>query len=132
MRRIARNRVRAKALRAGRSGRFLWLGWAVLATAMLLAAADLARAQGTLPPGSSQGGTTPPEMTAPTPAPRNDGQGGVITPPATHAPTAPGLVRPRGNVDPGMAVRPPPSQTYPTPVVPPPGTPGNAQPVVPK
>ena len=49
--------------------------------------------------------------------------------PGSRAPDTPAVIHP-GNPDPGITVAPPASGT--TPVVPPPGTSGNASPVVPK
>ncbi|MBV9655097.1 MAG: hypothetical protein JOZ42_11105 [Acetobacteraceae bacterium] len=43
-----------------------------------------------------------------------------------------GIIHPPGTVDPGMTKPAPNAQAFPTPVVPPPGTPGGNQQVIPK
>ena len=68
------------------------------------------------PPTAQQNPSAPPE---------------IIVPPSPGGNT--GVLRPPGNVDPGMKVVPPPSKEFPMPVIPPPGTTGSAQPnAVPK
>ena len=71
------------------------------------------------------------QTTAPLNPPGSAGSGAVPSTPSadTGIIATPGIVHP-GNPDPGMAVKPP--ATGITPVVPPPGTSGNTQGVIPK
>ncbi len=92
-----------------------WLGWLVLATVLAVAALGRAAGAQTTTPAPLPPKTT---ETGPTVPPPSGNSGGVIHPPAT--------------VDPGMTHRTPGSATFPTPVIPPPGSPGGNTGVVPK
>ena len=85
--------------------------------ALTLAAAALGRAE-----------TTPP---APLP-PKTEPTGPTVMPPAGTGDMPRGVIRPPATVDPGITRGTPNAGNYPTPVVPPPGSPGGNPQVVPK
>ena len=118
-------RARAIAVRR-RSDRLPWLAWLLLLS--------LALAVGLLG-GARAAQTTPPSVTADRQAEGTPDQGrGTIKPPPPDIAkgSTPGVLKPKTNPDPGMTVATPNPKEFPTPVIPPPGTPGNNPQVVPK
>ncbi len=92
-----------------------WLAWALLATGLALAATQAGLAQ-----------------TTPAPLPPKTGETGPTTVPPASAQPNRGVIRPPATVDPGMNRGTPNREAFPTPVLPPPGTPGGNQRVTPK
>lgn len=109
-------RARAIALRRRKDPNPSWLPWLVLLIA-LIASLATAHAQ-TVAPARPAPDSSGPQMAVPerTPEPSRD-----------H-----GVARPPQNVDPGIHVPAPSSERGAMPVIPPPGTPGGNQEVIPK
>ncbi len=94
-----------------------WLAWVLLATGLALAATEATLAQ----------------TTTPAPLPPKTGETGPTTaPPSSTQQLNRGVIRPPAVVDPGMNRGTPNTEAFPTPVLPPPGTPGGNQRVTPK
>lgn len=104
-----------------------WVPWLV---ALLLALAIwcLTEAQAA-PAGQSQ-----PEGGLTQSGPVQEGRGDLQAQPPAAGVTkaAPGVLKPKTDPDPGMTVATPNPKAFPTPIIPPPGTKGNAPQVVPK
>jgi hypothetical protein len=118
-------RSRARAIALARLGQVAWLP---LFAALLLALACLSAAEAA-PAGQSQ-----PEGGLTQSGPMQGGQGELQTrPPAAGvSKAAPGVLKPKTNPDPGMMVATPNPKAFPTPIIPPPGSKGNAPQVEPK
>ena len=120
------SRARAIAL-ARRRRQFPWLP---LFIALLLALTIWClNAVQAAPAGQSQ-----PEGGLTQSGPVQEGQGPLQTQPPAAGVTkaAPGVLKPKTDPDPGMTVATPNPGAFPTPVIPPPGSKGNAPQVVPK
>ena len=109
---VSVRKARARAIARQRNQPAPWLPWLILLTALLIGV--VAHAQGATPPVAGR-------------------------PPSTTAPTRPpeildkkrGLIVPRSSPDSGM-VKTPPQTAGSMPVIPPPGTPGGTQKIIPK
>lgn len=112
-------RPRAIALARRRRPPDSWLPWVALLAALGLAAIGAAHGQTT---------TAPPPPLPPKDAPT----GPTVPPPAGTGAMEKGVIRPPAAVDPGMTKGTPNPQAFPTPIIPPPGTPGGNRRVEPK
>lgn len=134
---------RARALRIEHPGRahiqlLPWLALAGLLLAIPVAFGQGSAGQGSMGQGTGGIGTTGPTSPLPSAPPSLSGSGA----PQQLVPTSPttgnrpdmngggtlqgsnGVIQPPAQVDPGMKRVSPPAQAFPTPIVPPPGTPG--------
>lgn len=113
-----RRQARSIALARGQRPSGEWLAWLALAAALGLGDIGAADAQ-----------TTTPAHPLP---PRSDQTGPTAPPPGGTGTMEKGVIRPPAAVDPGMTKGTPNPQAFPTPIIPPPGSPGGNQRVQPK